>query len=133
LNQVALDPQANTWQTLLKALIVVEHLVKTGAERCVDHTWQILRRIESLAVYNSALVQSSFGTRGGRDNGAPVRSRAGPFVDFLNDPSAIRASRTASQVGAVDLAARGAFSTKASQGQGCLCAAPAFELGKLGL
>jgi len=93
----ALDPQQHTWQTILKAVIVVDHLVRFGAERCVDHSWAILRRIESLAQYNSAMVKTAFGLVGGRDNGLPVRERAGPLASMLNDPSAIREARAAIQ------------------------------------
>mmetsp|Transcript_4224 Transcript_4224/g.5394 ORF Transcript_4224/g.5394 Transcript_4224/m.5394 type:complete len:124 (+) Transcript_4224:139-510(+) len=54
--------QQNTWQTLLKGLIIVNHLVRFGAERCVDHSWDIIRLIESLENYNSALIKTAFGS-----------------------------------------------------------------------
>jgi hypothetical protein len=57
--------------------------VRNGAERCVDKSWDLTRSIENLQTYNSALVKSSFGTKGGRDNGEPVRARAKPLVALL--------------------------------------------------
>jgi len=91
-----LDPQQNTWQTLLKAVIVTDHLVKYGAERCVDHCWNMMRRIEVLVDYNSAAVKTGHPV-GGRDNGAPVRARAGPLARLLDNPSEIRKVRTTNQ------------------------------------
>jgi len=88
--------QQNTWQTLLKGLIIVNHLVRFGAERCVDHSWDIIRLIESLENYNSALIKTAFGS-GGRDNGLPVRQRAGPLIKLLNSPDDIRKARLENQ------------------------------------
>lgn len=87
--KASLDPQQNTWQTILKATIVVDHLVRWvtytpndfrgavvtphsntvrrharfGAERCVDFAWDTVREIDALVEYNSALVKGSFGTK----------------------------------------------------------------------
>ena len=61
----ALDPQQNSWQTLLKAVMLVEHFVRFGAERCVDFAWDASREVDALVQYNSALVKGSFGSKVG--------------------------------------------------------------------
>ena len=61
--KVALIPEQNTWQTLVKALMLVEHFVRFGAERCVDFAWDASREVDALVAYNSALVKGSFGTK----------------------------------------------------------------------
>ena len=61
----ALDPQQNTWQTLLKAVMLVEHFVRFGAERCVDFAWDASREVDALVQYNSALVKGNFGSKVG--------------------------------------------------------------------
>merc|ERR1719197_352094 len=86
----ALVAQQNTWQTLLKALILVDHLVRYGAECCVDKSWDLTMQLERLEQYNSAMIKSSFGTKGGRDNGEPVRTRAKLLVSLLESDDKIR-------------------------------------------
>jgi hypothetical protein len=40
-----MDPQNNTWQTILKAVKLLKHFVVYGAERCVDHAWNAEREV----------------------------------------------------------------------------------------
>jgi hypothetical protein len=41
-----MDPQNNTWQTILKAVKLLKHFVIYGAERCVDHAWNAEHEVQ---------------------------------------------------------------------------------------
>ncbi|CAM9767982.1 unnamed protein product [Chrysoparadoxa australica] len=90
----ALDPKDNTWPTLLKAVKLTQHFVIYGAERCVDHAWDMMRELKALCIYNSSLHSRTGSLMGsGTDYGVHVREAARSFTDLLNDKNRIRKAR----------------------------------------
>jgi hypothetical protein len=87
-----LVPNQNSWKHILKALKLLNHLVKTGSERVVNDAMDHDRAVKALERYNSALA--GFHGRGsGRDEGAPIRDLAVNLLDLLNDVERLREVR----------------------------------------
>ena len=96
--KAALDPEQSSWRTILKGLMLCETMVQHGSEPAVNACMDLDRLVQALLNYNSALASKLHSVRGGgRDEGAPVRSKAAELLPVLGDMDRIRSIRSAAR------------------------------------
>ena len=85
----ALNLNIKTWRQVYKGLELLEVLIKSGSERCVDDARDHIFRIRSLTDYSHM--------ENGRDQGAGIREIAKRLVELLNDTERLREERKKSK------------------------------------
>lgn len=96
----SISPTENPWKTIYKALLLLHTIILYGSEVAIDKCISLSRFILPLESYNSALVKKGlFGTSGGTDYGAPVRSEAKVVNSILRSDQSIRQARSSAKQG----------------------------------
>lgn len=83
--RMLLDNQAN-WRRTYKSLVVLNYLVKNGAERVVTSAREHIYDLKTLENY-------SFIDEAGKDCGINVRHRVKQLIEFIQDDDALREER----------------------------------------
>merc|ERR1719487_559091 len=73
------------WRRILKALNLLEYLLKSGSERCIDESRDNLYKIRSLEGFHHE--------EEGKDKGVGVREKAKVVAELLNDRATLREER----------------------------------------
>merc|ERR1719387_2540920 len=73
------------WRRILKALNLLEYLLKSGSERCIDEARDNLYKIRSLEGFHHE--------EEGKDKGVGLREKAKIVAELLNDRSSLREER----------------------------------------
>lgn len=86
------NPENQTPASILRALILIKHLVIYGCEQSVDNAWELGPFIEKLTAYNTALGRGIIHKiqGGGVDKGFSMRQFAAELVNILRDSDKIR-------------------------------------------
>jgi epsin len=79
------NQRPSAWRVVFKALTLLEHLVKNGAERCVDDARNHTHVLRSLGQFNYY--------EGTIDRGLGVREKSKQLLDILGDDERIREER----------------------------------------
>ena len=77
--------RGKNWRVVFKALSLLEHLIKNGAERCVDEARERIYTIRTLTEFRY--------NENGSEKGTGVREKAKQLVTLLNDTKQIREAR----------------------------------------
>ncbi|KAJ1431823.1 hypothetical protein B484DRAFT_395286 [Ochromonadaceae sp. CCMP2298] len=91
--ELGLSPQDNPWKTIYKTLLLLNTLVLYGSDAAVGKVVGLVRFVNPLINYNSALVKRGFFSGGGTDHGAPVRTQAMQLDVVLRTDDSIRRAR----------------------------------------
>ena len=78
-------PRPAAWRVIFKGLTLLEHLVKSGSERCVDDARNhshLLRNLDKFNYYEGTV-----------DRGVGVREKSKQVVEMLQDDDRIREER----------------------------------------
>merc|ERR1719161_3279262 len=73
------------WRRILKALNLLEYLLKSGSERCIDEARDNLYKIRSLEGFHHE--------EEGKDKGVGLREKAKAVAELLNDRNTLREER----------------------------------------
>merc|ERR1719399_1798173 len=79
------NEKGKNWRVVFKALSLLEHLIKNGAERCVDEARERIYTIRTLTEFRY--------NEDGTEKGTGVREKAKLLVELLNDTKQIREAR----------------------------------------
>merc|ERR1712072_716379 len=79
------NEKGKNWRVVFKALSLLEHLIKNGAERCVDEARERIYTIRTLTEFRY--------NENGSEKGTGVREKAKQLVTLLNDTKQIREAR----------------------------------------
>eukprot|EP01138_Halocafeteria_seosinensis_P014139 gb/GECG01014437.1/.p1 GENE.gb/GECG01014437.1/~~gb/GECG01014437.1/.p1 ORF type:complete len:610 (+),score=108.28 gb/GECG01014437.1/:1-1830(+) len=82
----SLDEDGKNWRVILKALTLLEHLVKLGSERVIDDARSNLFRVR---MYNDFTYRDEMG----HDRGGGIREKASYLREILHDTARIREER----------------------------------------
>ena len=85
-------PDRNGWEHILKALKLLDHLVRSGSERVINNAWDHDRMVKRLDRYNSALA-GFHGKGTGRDEGGPIRELSMKLTELLGSTEKLREVR----------------------------------------
>lgn len=80
------DYPKEKWRQIFKALVLLEYLIKHGAERVIEESRSHMFKLK-------ALTSFSYKDEEGREKGTGIRENAKRLIDLLEDTEAIREER----------------------------------------